>query len=98
MGIDIGEVLAYLIAISGLIWGFFEHRSKLKARAAETKASEGDYVADLASAAHDLVKTSQLEVQDLRVRLGRLEEKLEVFGCRIVACPKRRPLINGDKP
>jgi hypothetical protein len=76
------EIVAYITALGALVWGAWERRSRIR-------ANNGQYVASLATAAYELVQTYRTEVQELRTRLARLEQKLEVFGCRKLDCPHR---------
>jgi branched-subunit amino acid aminotransferase/4-amino-4-deoxychorismate lyase len=79
------EIITFIAALGALIWGMLERKSRIR-------ASNGQYVASLASAAYELVQTYRDEVLELRTRLARLEQKLEVLGCSRTNCKERRSL------
>jgi outer membrane protein TolC len=91
--VSLTEVIAVFTALVALIWGAAERRSRVRAADAGVKASEGSYVESLAQAAHDLVITYRTEVTELRVRLSKLEDELEIFGCAVTNCQNRRSLM-----
>jgi hypothetical protein len=87
--VDALNAIAVVTALAALIWGVLERKSRIRANLADARESNGNYVASLANAAHELVVTYRTEVRELRTRLARLEQKLEIFGCAKTDCPAR---------